>query len=508
MNKKCYSTWLMCLITGGLLSAQTIVGPPADGEENVLSTALASASSGDVLELQEGVYLERNTVETIEGDLTIRGAEGAEVIIYGPLRPEEDADLIWVKSKNLWLDNLIFVGSDSSRNGIVNYYGGVTESGLEKDADKNNIYISNCQFYVFDINHIVALGSTSWDNEIPEAEDDMFHPLDTLRVTDCYFYGANITNDRAIFTGKRQVHYAEVRRSTFWSLGLDAYEVKGYYIGDPDNNNPNNDMEYNTAIADHLTIYNTYNDCPEQKIGRGGDGIHFEYANRTDIVSNSLAFNTGRFCFKVKRALSDEVCATYCIGDSANISGDYSPPTVFYWDMCTANTSFQANPGYVDAEKGDFSLLSNSDAIGTADPNSPSGPNRGDPHWNDSSTYWPDTTEISAIIEKAQSFVSIDDDATPAIVRDFRLDQNYPNPFNPNTTISFHVIERGLVKLEVYTVTGRKVCTLIDETRDVGTHSILWDGLNENGYPLASGVYLYQLEAGSFIKTRKMALVK
>lgn len=491
----------------GVLWAQTVVGPSAEGEVDVLSTAISNASSGDILELQEGVYVEANTIETIDGDLTIRGAEGAEVIIFGPTQTELAADMLQVKSNNLWLDNLIFIGSDSSRNGIVNYYAGVAEAGQEKDADKNNIYVTDCQFYAINQSCIIIQGSTSWDNEIPEPEDDMFHPVDTLRVTDSHFYGADITNDRAIYTGKRQAHYVEVRRSTFWSLGEDAVEVKGYYIGDPDSNNPHNDANYNTAIVDHLTIFNTYNNCPEQKIGRGGDGIHFEVASQNDVVSNTIIFKTGRFGFKVKRGYAGEVCATYSMGDSANLSGGYSPPTVFYWDMCKANTSFESNALFVDPYNGDFSLSPQSDALGSADPNSPDGPNRGDPHWNDSTTYWPNKTEIAVIVEKAQSFVAVGGERT-AIAGSFKLDQNYPNPFNAMTTISFGVVRRGLVTLQIYTVTGQKVRTLVHEVRDVGPHSAIWNGLDDRGHPLSSGVYLYQLNTEASSDTRKMLLLK
>ena len=85
----------------------------------------------------------------------------------------------------------------------------------------------------------------------------------------------------------------------------------------------------------------------------------------------------------------------------------------------------------------------------------------------------------------------------------YALHQNYPNPFNPITNIQFTIPEQADVKLRIYNVLGRQVDVLVNETLPVGHHKILWNPKN-----LSSGVYFYKLEAGSFIKTRKMILLK
>ncbi len=87
---------------------------------------------------------------------------------------------------------------------------------------------------------------------------------------------------------------------------------------------------------------------------------------------------------------------------------------------------------------------------------------------------------------------------------DYRLSQNYPNPFNPSTNIEFRLGSASLVTLKVYDVLGREVATLIDgEQMNAGSHQSRFDAS-----VLASGVYLYRIEAGSFIQTRKMMLIK
>ena len=81
--------------------------------------------------------------------------------------------------------------------------------------------------------------------------------------------------------------------------------------------------------------------------------------------------------------------------------------------------------------------------------------------------------------------------------------QNYPNPFNPATEISFSLSEATHVRLEVYNVMGQHITTLIDSYLEAGGHTVTWDGKGS-----ASGVYLYRLEAGEFVATKKMLLLK
>ncbi|MFQ5496092.1 MAG: T9SS type A sorting domain-containing protein, partial [Phycisphaerae bacterium] len=90
----------------------------------------------------------------------------------------------------------------------------------------------------------------------------------------------------------------------------------------------------------------------------------------------------------------------------------------------------------------------------------------------------------------------------------FDLGQNYPNPFNPATTIRFALPVRTHVRLTVYDVAGRRVATLVDETRPAGAHRVVWDRMSRSGNPVASGVYFYRIEAGKFKMTKKMVLLK
>jgi hypothetical protein len=88
------------------------------------------------------------------------------------------------------------------------------------------------------------------------------------------------------------------------------------------------------------------------------------------------------------------------------------------------------------------------------------------------------------------------------------VSQNSPNPFNPSTTIRFTVPEQGHVALNVYDAGGRLVRTLVDGVRASGTHDATWDGRDDNGAAVGSGVYFYRFTAGKFSESKKMVLLK
>jgi len=91
---------------------------------------------------------------------------------------------------------------------------------------------------------------------------------------------------------------------------------------------------------------------------------------------------------------------------------------------------------------------------------------------------------------------------------DFRLHQNHPNPFNAGTTISYEIPEDVHVTIKVYSSTGQYITTLVNKFTQRGRYRINWDGRDEHGQAVASGVYIYQIEAGSFTQNRKMILLR
>ncbi|MCL2063579.1 MAG: T9SS type A sorting domain-containing protein, partial [Candidatus Cloacimonetes bacterium] len=86
--------------------------------------------------------------------------------------------------------------------------------------------------------------------------------------------------------------------------------------------------------------------------------------------------------------------------------------------------------------------------------------------------------------------------------------QNFPNPFNPDTTILFTIPNDSITNLEIFNIRGQKVRTLVNEFLPKGHHEVIWNGENEYGLPVASGVYFYRLQADEQSLTRRMVLLK
>ena len=96
---------------------------------------------------------------------------------------------------------------------------------------------------------------------------------------------------------------------------------------------------------------------------------------------------------------------------------------------------------------------------------------------------------------------------TPVTYRDM-LFQNYPNPFNPSTTIEYSLAAAGAVEIAVYGVDGRRIRTLESGLKPPGAYRAVWDGRNDRGAQVATGIYFYRLEAGRFAAVKKMLLLK
>ena len=90
----------------------------------------------------------------------------------------------------------------------------------------------------------------------------------------------------------------------------------------------------------------------------------------------------------------------------------------------------------------------------------------------------------------------------------FSLHQNYPNPFNPSTNINFDIGNTSKVSLIIFDILGRKVKTLVNEIKQKGSYHIQWNGKNESGTILPSGIYIMQLNAGGVQISKSMLLLK
>ncbi len=104
--------------------------------------------------------------------------------------------------------------------------------------------------------------------------------------------------------------------------------------------------------------------------------------------------------------------------------------------------------------------------------------------------------------------VAVEERVFEAVPARYVLLQNYPNPFNPETRIGYQLPEAGRVRLVVFNVTGQEVRRLVDGDQAPGEYRVIWDGRDELGRSVASGIYFYQLVCGQFQQVCKMLLLR
>lgn len=129
--------------------------------------------------------------------------------------------------------------------------------------------------------------------------------------------------------------------------------------------------------------------------------------------------------------------------------------------------------------------------------------------------YYPAANEehVTITAEGARWFMNeilrpVTDANTGPLAAHAALLQNYPNPFNPATVITFDLAVRGHVRVEIYNVLGRRVATVVDRVFEHGRHRLIWDGRNDEGRAVASGVYIYRLDTGAGRDSKKMILAR
>ncbi|MEJ2634070.1 MAG: T9SS type A sorting domain-containing protein [Calditrichia bacterium] len=116
--------------------------------------------------------------------------------------------------------------------------------------------------------------------------------------------------------------------------------------------------------------------------------------------------------------------------------------------------------------------------------------------------------DIMANVLDFDTPVGIDGKEPISLSGSFALDQNFPNPFNPSTTLTYRLARSVKVQLTIFDLLGRKIRLLLDDRQAAGFYEVLWDGNDDRGVPVASGVYIYRLKAGNYSKSHKMILIR
>jgi hypothetical protein len=170
-------------------------------------------------------------------------------------------------------------------------------------------------------------------------------------------------------------------------------------------------------------------------------------------------------------------------------SGGFNQSTTYWMNNLYSDTSFQIQ----GSELANFSVTL--PAYGSA-------------------IYTISTVEENVSLPPIPTIVSVDDEISIQ-PKEYSLFQNYPNPFNPSTVIRYTVpnvtlggVEGSRVILKIYDVLGREIKTLVNQEQTSGVYEVIWNGDNELGNKVSTGVYFYRIDAGDFVQTKKMMLIK
>jgi flagellar hook assembly protein FlgD len=127
---------------------------------------------------------------------------------------------------------------------------------------------------------------------------------------------------------------------------------------------------------------------------------------------------------------------------------------------------------------------------------------------------WSHGKVTSIPIQEIQKFVfsnisnAVGNEEVTTVIKSFKLLQNFPNPFNPSTTIEYQIPAVGVVEIKIFSVNGQLVKTFLATHASSGSYTVTWDGKNETGQFVTSGLYIYQVSFSNSVVAKKMMFVK
>ncbi len=206
------------------------------------------------------------------------------------------------------------------------------------------------------------------------------------------------------------------------------------------------------------------------------------YSSLTKLKTDYDAFSTGNFTLDVSGSMKK--INLYHSSMDAFIVGNFGVTEL------TSNQNFSRSGWWYDYFSGDSVNVTNLTASITLPP--------GD--FRIYTTTKLPTPEAGILLDVEQI-----DEQVPV---EFTLEQNYPNPFNPNTVIRYSIVTPSLVSLKIFDILGREVKTLVNKEQVNGVYEVNWNGDDEFGNKVSTGVYFYRIDAGNFVQTKKMMLIK
>ncbi len=501
-------SWQLVLKSIGLITLLILISHQDSFAQKYIDVAPGFSSLNDsianhtdpntIFRLQRGdgaIYLLNGTISNKE-PLVIIAADGPGArpqIIPGigtggvssiPFRAKGNLTLkgVYVSAKDeggAYLSQIIRESADSVRLDFEDcFFENSSQSFIRTDNIMSKIYLHNC-----------TIRNCASDYANGRGIDDRGVDMDTLVVENCTIY--NISS-RFLRDGGGVLNYANINHNTFVNNGLQVMQFG----------------ECPKVIFTNNIVYN----CGFIGYGQSGTGsglLQLEPLTSSvyDGITQSVEVNHNNFVLDPNYLTyyADTVLAVpkydpnmqaavkASTFDTTNISElvtfTKATPSVAelitaYWNDPALSSSTTAVGLRVDSTY-DFSYPTTAVSYTAGSDGKPLG-----------SLTW---FENSTAVQKDNSVKMPDN---------FSLYQNYPNPFNPTTSIKYQIAKESNVNLTVFNSLGQVVKTLVNTRQSAGAYSVTWDGTNQSGWKLSSGIYFYKLNAGNFVNVKKMIMLK
>ena len=444
-----------------------------------------------------GLYLLNGTIEN-RFPLKIHAAEGEgarpilqPAVVSGgvsdlPFTPRDDLEI-----KGLYVtgedelgglnSRIIRVRGDSARIAIDDcHLDKSSQAGFRIDTDWTRLILTNTI--------ISNIGETVSPNN-GRGIDDRGNDIDSLVVENCTWY--NLTS-RAVRDDGGVINYARFNHNTFVNLGQRVVTFGPTNTAIFTNNMVVNGGYYGNKMLVEEELANVVidpGDAVEQVRDIRNNNFYFDPALAGAFPDTVAAMPN--FGATAQAAINAAGAGSTILAEAITFTNGPAAPT-------EVMTSWYTNPGAeiqpdldTSGEPFDFSYATTTASYTGSTAGQPLG-----------SLVWFDMDIITSV-ENQNPFDSVTD-----LPSTYNLVGNYPNPFNPTTEIVYNVAQPGNVRLTVYNYLGQKVATLVDKHQASGSYQVTWNGLDDSGRQMSSGLYFYRFEANNFQQTKKMILMK
>ncbi|NIT55543.1 MAG: T9SS type A sorting domain-containing protein, partial [Aliifodinibius sp.] len=223
-------------------------------------------------------------------------------------------------------------------------------------------------------------------------------------------------------------------------------------------------------------------------IVEGGFGIRLNSCNPT--IENNIIYNSQNGIYDQNSDSNPAISYNDVLALQQNFVNMHPElgvlsTTNFNGDSCDIFYNISLDPLFVDVNSGNYHLAPNSPCVDAGDP----------------AILDPDSTISDMGAYGGGTVVKIINRRPNMVVKKYKLFQNYPNPFNPTTTINYQLPIRTKVELTIYNLLGQQIKTLVDSKQIAGDYKVQWDGSNDAGRQVASGIYVYRLKTEGFVRS-------